>query len=114
MEPTNKKCRKNYDELSIADLLCSVGYLPPRNEQDIERFERIHRGRKYETESYTVNANAIFDKVTGEDRRKMRPLRPMTTIFDRPGALRVAEGNSKSFDDSVAESLSQLIKNKKD
>jgi hypothetical protein len=114
MEPTNKKCRKNHNELSIADLLCSVGYLPPRDEQDIERFERIHSGRKFETDSYIINANAIFDKVTGEDKSKTRRLRPMTTIFDRPGALRVAEGNYKSLDDSVAESLNQLIKNKKD
>lgn len=114
MEPTNKKCRKDYKELSIADLLCSVGYLPPRDEQDIERFERIYSSRKFETESYTVNANAIFDKVTGEDKSKIQRLRPRTTIFECPGALRVAEGNFKSYDDSVAESFSQLIKNKKD
>lgn len=114
MEPTDKKYRKDHKELSIADLLCSVGYLPPRDEQDIERFERIHSGRKFETESYTVNANAIFDKVTGEYKSKTGRLRSMTTIFNRQGALRVAEGNIKPYGDSVVESFSQLIKNKKD
>lgn len=109
MKPTNKKCRKDHKELSIADLLCSVGYLPPRDEQDIERFERIYSSRKFETESYTVNANAIFDKATGEDKSKIQRLRPMTTIFDRPGALRVAEGNFNFNDDSVAESFKVAV-----
>lgn len=114
MEPTNNKSRKGNNELSVADLLCSAGFLPPRNERDVERFERIYKGRTFKTEAYIVNANAIFDKVTGEDRTTTRTFRPVATIFDRPGALRVAEGTPKSYDDSVAETLSQLIKDKKD
>ena len=113
MEPTKKKCSIN-KELSITDLLCSAGYLPPRNDQDIERFERIYSSRKFKTEAYIINANAIFDKVTDEDKTTTRRLRSMTTTFDRPGALRVAEGTSKSYDVSVSEALSQLIKEKKD
>ena len=113
MEPTKKKCSLNKG-LSITDLLCSAGYLPPRNEQDIERFERIYSSRRFETEAYLIKANAIFDKVTDEDKTTIRRLRPKTTIFDRPGALRVADGTSKSYDDSVSETLSQLIKEKKD
>lgn len=112
MESTNKKYRNN-NELSIVDLLCSAGYLPPRNEQDIERFERIYRGRIFETEAYTVNASAIFDMVTGEDKGNTRILRPTTTIFDHPEALRVADCTFDSYDDSITESFSQLSKNKK-
>lgn len=114
MEPTKKKCSKNNKELSIADLLCSAGYLPPRNEQDVERFERIYLGKRFETEKYTVNANVIFNKVTGEDKTTVRRLRPVATIFDRPGALRVADGISKSYSDSIAEALSPLTNDKKD
>ena len=114
MEPTNNKSRKANNELSVADLLCSAGFLPPRNEQDVERFERIYNGRNFETEAHTINANAIFDKVTGEDKTTTRRFRPMTTIFDRPGALRVAESTTSSFDESAAKALSQLIENKKD
>lgn len=110
MEPTNKKSSKKNNELGIADLLCSAGYLPPRNEQDVERFERIYRGRRLETEAYIVNANAIFDKVTGEDKTKARRFRPKSNIFDCPSALRVAERASESYGDSISETLSQLIK----
>ena len=65
----------NDNELSIADLLCSSGYLPPRNEQDIERFERIYGGRKFETEAYAVNASSIFEKVAGEKKDRIRRVR---------------------------------------
>ena len=75
METTNNKNKMDNNELSIADLLCSSGYLPPRNEQDIERFERIYGGRKFETEIYTVNASSIFEKVTGEEKGRTRRVR---------------------------------------
>ena len=113
MKPINKK-NKGKKELSIADLLCTAGYLPPRNEQDLERFERIYRGRKFETESYIVNADAIFDKVSGEEKSGKRRIRPFTTIDDSLSALRVAESTSEEINYTVAEILSQLIKDKKD
>lgn len=114
MGTTIIKNKKNDNELSIADLLCSAGYLPPRNEHDIERFERIYRGRKFETEAYTVNANAIFDKVTGKETNTTRRLGTKTTIFDRPGALRVADSVSTDDNNIVAQTLGQLINEKKD
>lgn len=109
MESTKNKVKGN-EKLSIADLLCSVGYLPPRNEQDLERFERIYRGRKVET-TYIVNADALFDKVTGEENSRIRS---MATIYSRPGSLRVAESATTSNDESVGKVLSNLIKGKKD
>lgn len=114
MELTNNQNKKDNCELSIADLLCSAGYLPPRNEHDVERFERIYCGRKFETETYNVNANAIFDKVIGVDESKTRKIMTKTTIFESPGMLRVAEGAHKSYNDSIAESFNKLIKNKED
>ena len=108
MKPIDKTSVKKNNELGIADLLCSAGYLPPRNEQDVERFERIYSGRIFEIEAYTVNAKAIFDKVAGEDKTTTRRFRPETIILNRPKALRVAEGTSKSYDDSVSASTSMI------
>lgn len=113
MESTNKKNKGN-KELSIVDLLCSAGYLPPRNERDLERFERIYSEKRFEIEAHFVNSDAIFEKVTGEEKSKTKRIRPLTTIYDCPGALRVAESTTSSFDDSAANALSQLIENKKD
>lgn len=112
MEPTKKNSKGNR-ELSIADLLCSTGYLPPRNEHDVERFERIYSGRKFGCRAYAVNANAIFDKVIGNNEIKTRKVRPIATIFDRPGAFRMANSTSTLCEGSVAETLC-LLKDKKD
>ena len=76
MKSTKNKVKGN-EKLSIADLLCSAGYLPPRNEQDLERFDRIYRGRQVET-AHIVNADAIFDKVAGESNVKTKKIRPTT------------------------------------
>lgn len=110
MEPTKNNKSKWIDNKSVADVLCSSGYLPPRNVQDLERFEMVYAGRTFETESYHVDADAIFDRVIGESNVKTRKVRPMTTIYDRPGMLRVAGSVSKIPNDSVAETINNLLK----
>lgn len=114
MEPTNNNNIKWIGNMSVADVLCSTGYLPPRDEQDLERFERIYAGRSFETEEYHIDSDVIFDRVRGASDEKIRKMRPKTTIYDRPGMLRVAESISKSQDDTVPELLNQLLKDKKD
>ena len=109
---TNKN--KGNEELSIVDLLCSAGYLPPRNERDLDRFEKIYAGRTFETEEYVVDADAIFNKMRGDKHEKVRKIRPVKTIYDRPGMLRVAETISKEPDVTVAEALNNLLIDKKD
>ena len=67
MEPKNKK-RINVDNgLTIIDLLCSTGYLPPRNEKDLEHFDKIYKGQMFELESYCIDSGAIFDSVITSD-----------------------------------------------
>ncbi len=100
--------------LNIADLLCSTGYLPPRDEKDLDCFDRFYKGQTFELESYCIDSDTIFDRVAGKDKTKKVVIRPMTTIFDRPSALRVAQNTSEPFDDSVADSLNQLMKDKQD
>lgn len=114
MEPTRNNNSKCLDDKSIADVLCSAGYLPPRNVQDIERFERIYAGRSFETEGYSIDTDAIFDRVRGVSSARNRKVRPMTTIYNRPGMLRVAETVSKVQNDSVADEIRNLLKDKKD
>lgn len=113
MESTNKKNKGN-KKLSIVDLLCSAGYLPPRNEKDIERFEMLYSSRKFETEAYHIDADAIFDKVVGETTSKIKRIKPTATIYYYPGTLRVAESISSTDDDSVGKTLRLLMKDKED
>ena len=115
MEPKNKKQLINAEDgLTVADLLCSTGYLPPRNEKDFDRFDQIYKGQTFEIESYCIDSDAIFDKVAGEEKARKTVIRPMTTIFDRPGALRVAQNTSEPLDESVADCLNRLMKDKQD
>lgn len=115
MEPKNKKQLINAEDgLTVVDLLCSTGYLPPRNEKDLDRFDRIYKGQTFEIESYCIDSDAIFDKVAGEEKARKTVIRPMTTIFDRPGALRVAQNTSEPLDESVADCLNRLMKDKQD
>ena len=114
MDPTTNNNIKWIGDMSVADVLCSAGYLPPRNERDIERFERIYACRSFETENYHIDSDAIFDRVRGASEKKVRKMRPMNTIYERPGMLLVAENISKSQDDTVPELLNQLLKDKKD
>lgn len=114
MELIKKKSNKSIDELNIADMLCSTGYLPPRNEKDIERFERIFRDRIFKTETHVIDADSIFNRVIEEDKVRMRKTIPKTTVFDHPRALRVAQNTLEPLDDSVAESFNLLIKENKD
>lgn len=80
MEPKNSNYKKGIGTFDSADLLYSAGYLPPRNSRDVERFERIYEGRKFDTETYTIDADAIFDRVRGVSANKntARRVRPMT------------------------------------
>lgn len=114
MELKNKKRINAENGLTVADLLCSTGYLPPRNENDLDRFDRIYKGQTFEIESYCIDSDAIFDKVAGEEKARKAVIRPMTTIFDRPGALRVAQNTSGPLDESVADCLNRLMKDKQD
>lgn len=114
MESINKKSNKRLDELNIANILCSTGCLPPRNEQDIKLFEHIYRGREFKITAHIIDADAIFNRVLGEEKVKIRKMMPMVTVFDRPGALRVAENASETNDDSVTDTFNQLIKDKQD
>lgn len=108
MESTTKKNNGN-KELSIVDLLCSAGYLPPRNEQDLVRFERIYSGRQFETESHIVNADAIFDKVLVESNVTTKKLRPKTN----QSFLRAASSIKLNNDGCMTDILYQDIdKNK--
>ena len=114
MEPKNKKRINVENGETIADLLCSTGYLPPRNEKDLERFDSIYKGQTYDLESYRIDSDAIFDRVASGNLARNIRIRPMTTIFDRPGALRVAQKSSEPIDESVADSLNRLMKDIKD
>lgn len=114
MEPINNNFKQRIEELNVADVLYSAGYLAPRNEKDMERFEKIYAGRTFETEEYNVDVDAIFDKVRGEKHEMVRKIRPVKTIYDRPGMLLVAETISKEPDVTVAEALNNLLKEKKD
>lgn len=114
MELKNKKRINAENGLTVADLLCSTGYLPPRNEKDLERFDRIYKDQTFELESYRIDSDAIFDRVVSGNQARNIRIRPMTTIFDRPGALRVAQKMSEPLDESVADSLKRLMKNKQD
>lgn len=78
MEPTTNNNIKWIGDMSVADVLCSAGYLPPRNARDVARFERIYAGRSFETEEYHIDSDAIFDRVRGVSDKKVRKLRPMT------------------------------------
>lgn len=114
MEAINQKRNKGIDELDIVDMLCSTGYLPPRNEQDIELFDRIYKGREYKMTAHIIDADDIFNKVVGGEKVITKKMTPKVTIFDRPGALRVANNASETIDDSVADTFNQLIKDKQD
>ena len=113
MEPNNNKRINAETGLTIADLLCSTGYLPPRNEKDLERFDSLYKGHTFELESYRIDSDAIFDSAAGGNTARNIRIRPMT-IFDRPGALRVAQKTSEPLDESVADSLKRLMKDKQD
>lgn len=70
MEAINQKRKKEIDELNIVDMLCSTGYLPPRNEQDIELFDRIYKGREYKMTAHIIDADAIFHSAITSDTKK--------------------------------------------
>jgi hypothetical protein len=94
MEPTKNNNIKWIGDMSVADVLCSAGYLPPRNANDIERFERIYAGKTFETEEYHIDSDAIFDKVRGVSENKVRKMRPMTnqSLLRAASCYRTNEG----------------------
>lgn len=69
--------------LTIADLLCSTGYLPPRNEKDLERFERIYKGQTFEIESYCIDSDAIFDSIITNDTNRHCRIKKMPLRIDQ-------------------------------
>lgn len=83
MEPKNNKRINAENGLTIADLLCSTGYLPPRNEKDLERFDRIYKGQTFEIESYRIDSDAIFDSVITSDTNKHCSIKKMPLRIDQ-------------------------------
>ena len=100
MEPIGKKNTKRIDDTGIAEVLCSSGYLPPRGEQDLERFDRIYAGRTFETEGHQIDSDAMFDRVRDVSSAKTKRMRPKTN----QSLLRAANSintNSKGFNPDV-------------
>ena len=104
MESTNKKNKGN-KELSIVDLLCSAGYLPPRNERDLDRFERIYSEKQFEIEAHFVNADAIFDKVMDESKVKTKKIRPKTDQSFLRAASSIKFDSERSMTDVLYQDL---------
>ena len=94
MEPTKNNNFKWIGDMSVADVLCSAGYLPPRNARDVERFERIYAGRSFATENYHIDSDTIFDRVRGASEKKVRKMRPMTnqSLLRAASSYRTNEG----------------------
>lgn len=91
MEPKSKKQIIAGKGLTIADLLCSTGYLPPRNEQDLDRFDRIYRGQTFEIESYCIDSDAIFDSVINSDTKRHCGIKKMSLRINQT-QLKAARG----------------------
>ena len=91
MEPKSKKQTIAGKGLTIADLLCSTGYLPPRNEQDLDRFDRIYRGQTFEIESYCIDSDAIFDSVVTSDINRHRSVKKIPLKINQT-QLKAARG----------------------
>ena len=83
MEPKNKKRINAENGLTITNLLCSTGYLPPRNEKDLERFDRLYKGQTFELESYCIDSDAIFDSVITSDTNKHCSIKKMPLRIDQ-------------------------------
>ena len=77
MEPRSKKRINAENGVVVEDLLCSTGYLPPRNEKDLERFDRIFKGQTFEIESYCIDSDAIFDSVITSDTNRCCSIKKM-------------------------------------
>ena len=97
MEPKNNNLNLGIKRLDIADVLCSAGYLPPRNVQDISRFERIYDGQRFETEGHHIDADAIFDSVICSTTRKgyVQSLRKLKTDQTQLRAAGSVKGKQK-------------------
>lgn len=91
MEPKNKKHIIARKELTIADLLCSTGYLPPRNELDLDRFDRIYKAQTFEIESCCIDSDAIFDSVINSDSNRHCIIKKMPLKINQT-QLKVARG----------------------
>lgn len=109
MEPTTNNNIKWIGDMSVADVLCSAGYLPPRNARDMERFERIYAGRSFETENYHIDSDAIFDRVRGASEKKVRKMRPMTN----QNLLRAASSIKSNGEECSPELVYQDLDKKK-
>lgn len=83
MEAINQKRNLGTAELDIAGMLCSTGYLPPRNEQDIELFDQIYKGREYKMTTHIIDADAIFQSVNTSDTKKNSGIKKMPFRIDQ-------------------------------
>ncbi len=83
METINQKRNRGIKELDIADMLCSTGYLPPRNKQDIELFDQIYKGREYKMTSHIINADAIFNSVIFSNTNRNSGIKKTSLIIDQ-------------------------------
>ncbi len=109
MEPTKNNNIKWIGGMSVADVLCSAGYLPPRNARDVARFERIYAGRSFATENYHIDSDAIFDRVKGVSEKKVRKMRPMTN----QNLLRAASSIKSNGEECSPELVYQELDKKK-
>lgn len=83
MEAINQMRNRETAELDIAGMLCSTGYLPPRNEQDIELFDRIYKGREYKMTAHIIDAEAIFQSAFTSDTKKNSGIKKMPLRIDQ-------------------------------
>ena len=67
MEQTDNNKRPTRDNaLMIEDLLFSCGYLPPRKNEDLDRFDRLYKNKVFKIENYSIDADAIFNSVASK------------------------------------------------
>lgn len=97
MEPIKNNESKKNNGMSIADVLCSAGYLPPHNAHDINRFDRIYNGQRFETEGHRIDADAIFDSVISSTthRGKVQSIKNLRTDQTQLRAAGSLKGKQK-------------------
>lgn len=111
MKPNRKNGQPVSQALTDIDLLCSSGYLAPRNEEDLERFDAIYANRTFETERHQVDADAIFNKVfAAQSKRKTIGT---ANVFTSPRSYLVASCFVSGAESFCAEELEHLSKKDK-
>ena len=95
---------------SIIDkLLCTTGYLPPRNEEEMVAFEKVY-SQKAVRKVFHIDVDRI---VNGSCR--VRPLtRPLGTRTFSPSDIRMAARNYESLPKDVIEKIKNQHKGEDD